>query len=168
MKVIRSWKSGQGRRQCGFSLVEALVSVAILAVVLVTIFGLLDFNLSATRLCRENARATQILLDKMECLRLYQWPQLTNPAVLLTTFTNWSYESTNAGLAGGVGQGAQYLGNITITTPAPALAGTTYCSNLALVTVAVSWNSGNTNLTHTRSMSTYFSRVGMENTIQSN
>ena len=63
---------------------------------------MVNFDLMTTNRCRENTRATQVLLDKMECLRLYQWQQLTNPAVLSTTFTNWTYEATNAGTTSAV------------------------------------------------------------------
>ncbi|HEX9047345.1 MAG TPA: hypothetical protein VF988_09990 [Verrucomicrobiae bacterium] len=130
----------------------------------------MNFDLSATRLSRENTRATQILLDKMECVRLYQWQQLTNPAILVPNFVNWTYESTNAGAVNAVGKGTCYVGNIKVTTPVPGLAGTAYADKLAMVTVTVSWNSGNTNLTptHTRTMSTYYSRIGMESVIQAN
>lgn len=159
---------GESGRFEGFTLVETLMSVVVLSTVFISVFALLNFNISATRISRENTRATQILLDKMECLRLYQWQQLTNPAVLLTTFTNFTCDSTNLSSTNAAGQGIQYYGNITVTTPVAALSGTTYRSNLALVTVTVTWNSGNTNLTHTRNMSTYFSRLGVENLVQSN
>lgn len=145
-----------------------MVAALILAVLFVAIFSLLNFNLTATRLCRDNTRATQVLLDKMECLRLYQWQQLTNPVFLATNFTSWSYESTNAGTTNAIGLGTQFAGNLAIITPAPTLTGITYRSNLALVTVTVSWNYGNTNQAHTRSMSTYFSQVGMESVVQAN
>jgi type II secretory pathway pseudopilin PulG len=152
----------------GFTLVEAVVATGILTIVFVAVFALLTFNLTITSLSRENSRATQVLLDKMECLRLYQWQQLTNPTVLATTFTNWTYESTNVGTANAAGRGTRYVGNISVTTPVTALSGTSYGANLALVQVTVSWSSGNTNLTHTRSMSTYFSRLGIENAIRVN
>ena len=152
----------------GFTLVEIVVAACILTILFFAIFALVNFDLMTTNRCRENTRATQVLLDKMECLRLYQWQQLTNPAVLSTTFTNWTYEATNAGTTSAVGKGIQYVGNVTVTTPVAALAGTTYGSNLALVKVTISWNSGNTSQPHTRSMSTYFSRIGVANAIRVN
>lgn len=142
-----------------------MIAVVLLAILFLAVFSLLNFNLTTTRLCRENTRATQILLDKMECLRLYRWQQLTNPAVLATSFTNWTCDPANAGAAG---QGIQYIGDISVTTPVMDLTGTTYSSDIALVTVRVSWNSWNTNLTHTRSMSTYFSRIGIGSPYQPN
>jgi type II secretory pathway pseudopilin PulG len=160
--------SRQGGADDGFTLVEAVVATGILTIVFVAVFALLTFNLTITSLSRENSRATQVLLDKMECLRLYQWQQLTNPAVLSTNFINWTYESTNAGTTNAIGQGTRYVGKISVTTPVTALSGTSYGANLALVQVTVSWSSGNTNLTHTRSMATYFSRLGVENAIRVN
>ena len=168
MNVKRSGSQSRYGSSNGFTLVETVVATCIVTIAFIAVFALLNFNLTTTNRCRENTRATQILLDKMECLRLYQWQQLTNPTIMLTTFTNWTYEPTNASTAGAVGQGVQYIGNITVTTPVPALAGTSYGTNLALVQVTVAWSSGNTNQTRTRSMSTYFSSIGVESVIRVN
>ena len=102
----------------------------------------------------------------MECLRLYQWQQLTNRTFLASTFTNWTYDYTNVGTATTNGLGIQYVGSITLTSPPPQLAGTSYASNLALVTVSVSWTSCAKGLPHTRSISTLFGSLGMESIIQ--
>jgi hypothetical protein len=110
---------------------------------------------------RENLRATQIILNRMEGVRLFNWDQLSDTAKLPTTFTE-SYDpsSTNGNT------GTVYNGTMTVTTPVmnpPA----TYVSNgVRQITVTLSWNSGGMN--HTRTMSTYVSKFGAQNYVFAN
>src|SRR5579872_7447979 len=124
-------RSDRGRRTAAFTLAEVMVAAAVMAVVFVSIFAIMTAGLFITQTSRENLRATQIMLDKMEGIRLYSPSQLTNTSLLLQSFTNWFNETNNIGLANVQGYGAQYTGSITI---APVGFVTTYSSNMNQVT----------------------------------
>src|SRR5262245_58947448 len=84
-----------GRRQCGgFTLVEALGASVILMFVLVSLLGLSSQCFRYLTDIRRTARATQVLQQKMEDIRLLSWSalQVVSPtfadsnAVLNTTY----------------------------------------------------------------------------------
>src|SRR6266516_8115984 len=68
-----------GRRpQAAYSVVEVLVAVFLLGTLTVSLFGAFSSGLMMVRLERENLRATQILVQKMETVRLLTWSQLSD------------------------------------------------------------------------------------------
>ena len=148
---------GRAKRRA-FTLLEVLVGMSIIMVVFVTIFGGMTMGLSITQLSRENLRATQIMLDKMEGVRLYNWSQVNDTNFLKSGFTNWFYETNNIGLVTAQGNGVQYTGSVSVAAwPFSA----SYSNNMRIVTVTVGWTSGN--VVRTRSMSTFVSQNGMQN-----
>src|ERR1017187_9969452 len=91
------------RRRCtdAFSLTESMISVAIFALVIGGVYSSLVMQYATVRLNTENLRATQILTDKMEVLRLVSWTQLTNATFMPATFVspfNYSTNSSDYGL----------------------------------------------------------------------
>jgi hypothetical protein len=107
------------------------------------------------RLNTENLRATQILTDKMELIRLCTWDQVTNGSFLPATFTgpfNYSTNSSDYGL--------NYRGTVVISVPALA---ESYGSTLRLVTVQVTWT--NSGVLRSRSASTLVSQYGLQSNI---
>src|ERR1700756_2476054 len=101
-------------RKQAFTLIELCVAMAIILVTYMTVFGCMTMGLSMTQTTRENLRATQIMLDKMEGVRLYNWDQLNNTNYLTSSFTSWFYETNNVGLSTATGTGIQYNGQITV------------------------------------------------------
>jgi hypothetical protein len=153
-------------RQSAFTLLEVAAGTAVMAIVFVTIFSVMQMGLFMTTTSRENVRGTQIMLDKMEGIRLYSPTQLTNSGFLATAFTNWFCETNNIGLANVQGYGVMYTGAITI---APVIFATTYSSNMEQITVNVGWVSGGVgNMAHTRSMSTFYGIKGLYNYVWTN
>ena len=143
-----------------------MVALCVVMVVFVAVFGTMTMGLSTTQASRENLRATQIMLDKMEGIRLYNWTQLTNSSFLVSSFTNWFFETNNIGATSATGNGVMYTGSISVATSTnmPSV----YSNAMRVVTVTVGWNSGNwlqSPITHTRSMATYVSQNGMQNYI---
>jgi len=137
-----------------------------MSVVFVSIFSIMTVGLFVSGSSRENLRATQIMLDKMEGIRLYSPAQLTNASFLLQTFTNWFCETNNIGLPNVQGYGVMYTGSITI---APVNFAASYSSNMHQVTVNVGWTSGGQgNMAHTRSMSTFYANQGLYNYVWTN
>src|SRR4051812_33207014 len=117
MKTKRSTHlKARGLRQAGFRLIELCVAMSIILVTFLTIFASLTMGLSITQISRENLRATQIMLDKMEGVRLYNWDQLTNSTYLISSFTNSFFETNRIGMSTAQGSGVQYVGAVSVAT----------------------------------------------------
>lgn len=144
-------------RATAFSIVEAIVGTGVVGIMFVSLYAGLASGFSTIRMARENLRATQVILEKMETIRLYTWEQLTETNFLPTNFTATYYPpgSTNS-----AGTGPTYFGTLTITQ---VNFGTTYDDELAVVTVSVTWDTAGVN--RTRSLSTYVSPFGLQNYI---
>jgi Tfp pilus assembly protein PilV len=152
--------------QKGFTLVEVLIGGGVLAVVFISIFSILTVGMFASQTSRENLRATQIMMDKMEGLRLYNPAELTNNALLAPAFTNWFYETNVAGSTEVRGSGIEYDGAVSISAVPFSNA---YSSNMVQVTITLSWvSNGEAAMAHTRTMSTFFSQHGMANYVYNN
>ena len=160
------------KRPCcaAFSLIEVIMSVVVLAVMLISLFGGFSAGFAVVQLARENLRATQILVQRTEDVRLYSWTQVTNSSYFKTTFTDWYNPSgTNNNTAGAV-----YKGNVNVAIP-PIQANASdqsgvsasYANNMRAVTLTLFWTNyvhGTTNtIVRSRQMKTYVSRFGMQN-----
>jgi len=75
-----------GSANPGFSLVKVMVGVAVFGVACVSLYAGVTFGFNSVRLARENLRATQILMEKMEVIRLYSWAEITEPGFIPATF----------------------------------------------------------------------------------
>lgn len=146
------------RHTAGFTLVEVLVGTLITIITLVGLFGGISYGFVETQLARENLRATQIILEKLEGIRLYTFDQLTSSNMVSSTFTATCYPlglNNNA-------EGSTYYGGFTISD-----AGTTasYNSDIRLITVSLSWTNsyGGVNVGRHRQMQTIIGRYGIQN-----
>jgi hypothetical protein len=153
--------------QSAFSLIEVAVATAVVLVAFAGVFGVMALGFSISEVSRENLRATQIMTDKMEGVRLYSWTQLTNSSFLIPAFTNWFYETNNVGLSTASGYGVLYTGLVSV---ASVPFSNSYSSSMVQVSVTVGWNSSGSGwepgtLAHSRSMTTYVSEQGMQNYI---
>src|SRR6266446_9352543 len=59
-----------------YTLVEVIVAVLVLSLMLVSLYGGFSSGFAVVKLARENLRATQIMMQKMETIRLLKWSQL--------------------------------------------------------------------------------------------
>jgi prepilin-type N-terminal cleavage/methylation domain-containing protein len=150
-----------GRLRCrmgsgadGFTLVEVLVASAILGLVTISLLGGITRCFETVQLSRENVRATQILQDKMESIRFYNWDQINTAGFVPGQFIAPYYPNgdTNAGV---VYQGVLVITNAPITA--------SYSNDLKLVKVTVSWESGG--VQRDRDMQSYVSRHGLQHYI---
>ena len=157
--VIRiDYKSRDVRRgaQSAFSLVEVIMASCLAAILFAAAMAGFSNAFSTLQLDRENSRATQILLEKTEMLRLYNWDQIvgndTNTFVP-ASFSSPFYPDARDG-------GFTYTGTVTITN-APISA--TYSNDLRMVIISLAWTSGT--LARSRTMTTYVSHYGLQNYI---
>jgi Tfp pilus assembly protein PilE len=136
-----------------FTLVEVMVAAAVAGFMFLTLYMAFSQGFAVVQVARENLRATQIMQEKMETIRLYTWTQITNSGFIPSTFTAPFYAiGTNEG------SGVVYIGALELA--APTLAGVGYNSDLLMVTVRLQWTSGQ--VLRTREMSTLVSRYGLQ------
>jgi type II secretory pathway pseudopilin PulG len=152
----------QGRSRCsekrlaGFSLFEATMAMAVVGICSLALFSGFTSGFFNIQLSRENLRATQIMLEKTETLRLYSWDQVVNdPGFIPTNFTAKYDPNAPSG-----SQGLTYTGTLHIT---PAPLNTSYSNDVRLVTVSLAWKTGGVN--RNREFTTYIARNGLQNYI---
>lgn len=151
------------RAQSAFTIVEVCISVAVLAVMMVALYGGMSSSFALTKSARENLRATQIMLERVEGLRLYNWNQLVYSNMIPTAFTNYYYPLA----APGESKGIMYRGSLEIS-PASLNPAATYGGNMRAIKVTIYWTNyygkGLTKkLVRSRSMTTYTARDGIQN-----
>jgi hypothetical protein len=122
------------------------------------LFGGMSMTLAQGRIAREELRATQIMVERMEGIRLFTWDQLNYSNNLCpASFTNAFDPNGSSGLT--------YYGTMLITNvflnPSPS-----YSNSLRSITVSLDWT--NFGQAHHRSMTTYQARYGMQNYVFSN
>lgn len=174
----RRWKP---RLSLAFTLPEVLVAIALVGIMVAALYGGMTSSTLSVTLAREDLRATQVMLEKLEIVRSYTWAQLFPnvdpdesdeddgdtfdpddpdyveddiPFTIPKTFTAPFIpgDPDNGGFV--------YNGNIAIV-PAPLTE--QYSNSLAQVTIEVIWTSGG--ITRTRQMRSFFAQYGMQNNI---
>ncbi|MDB6039769.1 MAG: hypothetical protein JWM99_3610 [Verrucomicrobiales bacterium] len=140
-------------------MMEVLVALAIFGVVFLSLYAAMSSGFGVVRLSRENLRATQIMEEKMETLRLYTWSQVTSNGFIPTNFTEVFYKMTNSSSTGLVsGAGITYTGTVSIVQAPVSEA---YSNDLKQITVSLQWLSGNR--LRQRDMTTFVSKYGVQN-----
>jgi len=161
-------------RQSAFSLVEVLVCTAIMVILFVSLYGGISSGFAVVNLARENIRANQVIVEKMETIRLYNWDQINSNGFLPPTFTapffpgvitNLVATNTDGTLQTAVTRfdsstsgGLIYYGTVGITN---APVSDQYSTNMRLITVSLSWTNGNN--IRNRQLQTLVSQNGMQN-----
>lgn len=157
------WSESKARRRNlnAYTLVEVIVGIFVMTVMFVSLYGGITAGFSVTQLARENLRATQIMLERTEGLRLYNWNQVVYSNMVPTVFTNYYYPLATNGQSPGI----PYYGTMTITNSAisPSV---TYQDQMRVVTVNVYWTNGV--VQRTRSMATFVAKNGIQNYVYSN
>jgi type II secretory pathway pseudopilin PulG len=145
-------KSCRRASSAGFSLIEAMMAVAAFALLTLGVFGGLSACFQTTQITRENLRATQVLQQATEVLRLCNWNQSNPSSNFIPTSLTVPYDSANS-------NGLNYQVSVVITNP-PGMTDV-YTNDLRMVTIQVTWTSGN--IQRTRSMTTFASQYGLQN-----
>src|SRR2546430_1315767 len=87
IRIVIENRPGNGRS--GFTLIEALVGFAVAGIAMFTLYAGITYGVAVTQATRENLRATQLIMEKFETIRLYTWEQMngSNGFVIPQTFT---------------------------------------------------------------------------------
>jgi type II secretory pathway pseudopilin PulG len=134
-----------------FTLIEVMTSFLLIGGMALTLYVGMGQGFAVIQLARENLRATQILQEKMETIRLVAWDQLNTKGFVPVNFSA-PFDETEGGLI--------YTGTVIITN-APFTE--SYSSDLRLVVADLTWMSGN--VPRHRSMRTLVSEYGLQNYI---
>lgn len=151
-----------------FSIIEALVAACIVGVLFVSLYAGITAGFGALNSARENLRATQVMIDKMETLRLYSWTQVStfgsSTSYIPSTFTEYFFPTTtnyssSTVVTGAVGSGFVYYGTVEITNSGFSQ---NYSNSVKVVNITLRWTNG---VARSQSMSTYTAQYGIQNYI---
>ena len=144
----------KANRQRGTTIVEIVISTCILSIMAAGIIGCFTYGFYIMELARENQRATQIILEKFETVRLYNWDQVLTPGFIPSTFEDIYDPQAGAG-----SEGVAYHGTVTVTN-VPFT--TSYSGDMRELVISLTWTSTR-NLTRSRTMSTFVAKDGIQN-----
>ena len=162
MKINSPTTHKAGARARGaYTIIDVMMGVALLGTMVVSLYGGIASGFAITQLARENLRGTQIMLERMEGIRLFNWNQLTNSTMVPATFSSYYYPLATTNNS----QGITYYGTMTVasTNLNPTV---TYSANMRLVTVSLLWT--NNGYPRSRTMSTLVAKNGVQNYVFSN
>lgn len=148
------------RGEQGYTLVEVVMGSVVMLIMGIGLFGGMTSATSFTQLARQDLRATQIMLEKMEEIRLYNWSQVNSNGYIPTNFTASYYPPGLSSNASGV----TYTGQLSILPI--NLVGVSFSNSIRQVQVNLQWQCGN--VTRYRTMYTYVASNGIQNYVYSN
>src|SRR5258706_12798821 len=154
---IKRERGPRGVAVGGFTLVEAMIASMIAAIMVLALYGSFASGYSMVKITREDLRATQILLQRMERVRLCTFAQVTDPSINPpTTLENYDANGVQTGTPGAI-----YTVSYTASVPTSAdLPGVSYQLGMLKVTATATWTSGNGK--RSRTMQTYVARDGIQ------
>ena len=144
----------KGNQEKGATIVEIVISTCILSIMAAGIMGCFTYGFYIMELARENQRATQIILEKFETVRLYNWDQVLTPGFIPASFDD-IYDPQ----AGPNGAGVAYHGTVTVTN---VPFNSSYSGDMRELVISLTWTSSK-NLTRSRTMSTFVAKDGIQN-----
>ena len=130
-----------------------MVAMMVCGVVLISLYAGLSQGFVITHVSRENLRATQVMLERLESVRLNTFDQLNSPGFVPTQPIAEPYYAVSSNNNGGF----NYAVTVTVTNAPMA---TSYSADMKMVTVQVSWTSGG--VFKERQMSTLIARNGLQ------
>ncbi len=138
-----------------FTVAEVVVAVLVLSVLATAFYGGLSSGFEVVEGSRQDLRATQILMQRMEAIRLCTWSELSN----------FDFRETYDPLgATNRGAGVIYSGTVRTNAASDLPAGVSYRDRVCLVSVSLFWTNyhGNKPIVHQREMQTQVARYGLQ------
>ena len=115
--------------------------------------GCFRYAFFITGLTRENQRATQVMLERAEAIRLCSWDQIRSNGFVPPTFSEYFDPTATNG-----SKGIVYNGTTAITSFPYS---TSYRDNMRKLTLTVQWQSGG--IVRNRTNVTYIAKDGIQN-----
>lgn len=153
------------RRQPGaaFSLVEVLVGMIIMGITFAALYGGMAYGITSLQMSRESLRATQLMSEKLDTIRLYAWDKVVIPGYVTNSFKATFVPADPALTAQGfTSGGVTYYGTVSISTNSSALSAfsDTYRKHLCEVRVSLAWTNGAK--AHSARMTTLVAKEGLQ------
>jgi type II secretory pathway pseudopilin PulG len=153
-------KKNKTTASAAFTLVEIVVGIGLMGIMMATLFAGLASGFGIVNTARQDLRATQILTQKTEAVRLCTWSELNG---LPSTFQDYYYTSGSTNSAPNV----TYYGTISVGPASCISSSASYYSKIELVTISLVWTNylSSHPIVHNRSMQTLVSYNGLVNYI---
>ena len=152
--MLTSPNQNHPSNRSAFTLTEQMTALAIICLVFTVLHLGIAQSLAVVRNCRESLRASQILAEKMETVRLYKWEDINTPGFVKADISDYYYpDSTGDG-----GTGVHYTGTLTVSDSGISEA---YSGDLKLFVATLDWTNGG--VTRHREMRTFASKYGLQN-----
>lgn len=137
-----------------------MVAVCILGISCMALYGGLATGFMLIDSTRCELRATQILTQKAEAIRLCSWSTLVNFPISFTE----AYDPTS------VNSGTLYVGTVSTNVAEVIPVTSAYRSNMCLATITLYWTNynGARPVVHSRTNQTLIARYGIQNYIWGN
>jgi type II secretory pathway pseudopilin PulG len=151
------------RRVGAYTFAEVLIAAGILGFVAASLYIAFSAGFCLIQSTRENLRATQIMVQKLEAIRLFTWTQVNDT----TNYLKPTFSEVYDPLGTTNNNGARYSGTLTASVPAVGELPDAYRTNMRTITVGLSWTnySGSRPIAHQRTMTTRVAQNGMQNYI---
>ena len=150
MRVTSVRPNKRSQATAAFTLIEVLTAIGIVGIVSVSLYAGLAMSFEAVHNSRLELRATHILTEKLEAVRLFNWDQVKTSGFIPDKFTE-RFDPTNK-------LSVLYSGELTLTNAAVSSA---YDDTMRKVIAKVTWNG--THGQHTKQMETFISQYGIQN-----
>jgi hypothetical protein len=131
-------------REGGHGLIEVMFATVALTMVVTGLYGAFSFGFATIKIAQEDLGADQMMVQKLETLRVYDWSKITG-----------GYVPTSPSLRTNGGT----IYSLTMAIDAAPLT-ESYSNTLRQATISVAWVSGG--VTRRRSMTTLVSQNGIE------
>jgi prepilin-type N-terminal cleavage/methylation domain-containing protein len=149
-----------------FTLIEVMMACVISSIIFLGLFYGISQGYDLIKSTRENLRATQILVGRLEGLRLENWNQVNSLTYVPNTFTDFFYP---VGLGGFASNSVVYTGSMVVATMPGNFSAPNYSTAMREVTVKVGWQDihqnyrGTTTNSFVKTLKTYVSQNGVQN-----
>jgi len=155
MKTAATTILRRRNRKTAFFLLEAVIGMALLGLVFMAMYTGLVTTTFSVQLSRENLRATQLMAEKLDTIRLYGYKKIIDDPFYLK-WTDVPVYPDDPSKPGNDATARVFKGEIVVDA-APITEA--YAADMRMITVRVMWTTGKLN--RTRSMSTLISKYGL-------
>jgi len=160
MKLVNLGKSRLRHvRSSAFNLMEAAVAMGVIGLAVIALYSSLLTGVEVVQRSREDLRATQVMAELMDTLRLYSWEQITDP-----TFTPKHFDVEYDPIAATNGGTGRFIYNCVMNVK-KGPNDVDYDDNMKTVTLDIDWKNGNGKKSRTRTFVTYVTKNGLQSYI---
>ena len=140
------------RISAAFSLMEVLCAMALVGAMVTALDAGLSYGFLLVEAARENLRATQIIVEKIETVRFYTWEQLGNTNLDPAFTVPYNPNSTNGGF--------NYSGTVSVEAADFGSTPPSYATQMKKITIRLNWTSRGGS--RSREAVTYYTRDGLQ------